>query len=325
MSFGILGIGSAYPDRILTNKDLEKMVDTSDEWIRTRTGIVERRICDGDTATSDLASLAGRRALEMAGLGPSDIDLIIVGTFSPDHLVPSTACYVMEQLNIPDCAAFDINAACTGFLYGLSLARGMMTIGMARRALVIGADLLTRYTNFKDRTTCVLFGDAAGAVVFGPIEGEGGVLAEYLSANGRMNKLIMIPAGGSRQPVTHEVIDAGEQYIQMSGNDVFKFTVRIMPEALNEVFRRAGLQPQQIDWVIPHQANIRIINGAIKRLGIPPERFIINIERFGNTSAASIPLAMDEAVRDGRIQRGHLLGLVAFGGGLTWGATVLRY
>lgn len=325
MAFGILGTGSSYPERILTNQDLEKIVETSDEWIRTRSGVVERHILPEDEATSDMAARAGKKAIEAAGLSPADIDLIIVCTFSPDTLVPCTACYVMEKIGIPNCAAFDLNAACTGFIYGLSAARGMITCGVAHKALVIGADAVTRYTNWKDRGTCVLFGDAAGAVVLGEVEDGSGILSEYLSADGRMNPHIIIPAGGSRIPTTHEVIDNDEQKIHMNGKEVFKFAIQAMPNALLEAVRRAGITVGDVDWIIPHQANVRIIDNAAKRLDIPVERIIVNIDRFGNTSAASTPLAMDEAIEDGRIKRGDIVGLVAFGGGLTWGATILRY
>ena len=325
MGVGILGIGSAWPDKVLTNHDLEKMVETSDEWIRTRSGIAERRVLPEGGATSDLASVACKRAIEHAGLTPADIDLIICATFSPDTLIPSTACHLMEQLDIPDCPAFDVNAACTGWLYGLASAQGMITHGLASRALVVGADAISKFTNWQDRSTCVLFGDGAGAVVLGEVDGDRGIQSAYLGADGRMGKHICIPGGGSRKPPSQEVIDNSEQFIQMDGNEVFKFAVRIMHRALDEAVRRAGIQVTDLDWVIPHQANVRIIDGAVKRLKLPAERFVMNIERFGNTSAASVPLAMDEAVRDGRIQRGDLLGFVAFGGGLTWGSMIVRF
>ena len=325
MAFGFLGVGSAYPDRVLTNRDLEKMVDTSDEWIRTRTGISERRMVDDATATSDLAAQAGTRALQAAGLGPEDVDLIIVATFTPDSALPSAACRVMEKMGIPNCMAFDLNAACTGWLYSIACARGMWANGVFRNALLIGADCITKYVDFQDRATCVLFGDAAGAAVMGEVEEGRGILGEYHSADGRLGHNIVIPGGGSSKPFSQEVLDKREQYIQMDGNEVFKFAVRIMRDSLQEACKRAGVEPGDLDWVIPHQANIRIIDGAIKRLGISSERFVVNVERFGNTSAASVGLAMDEAIRDGRLKRGDLVGLVAFGGGLTWGAAVLRY
>jgi 3-oxoacyl-[acyl-carrier-protein] synthase-3 len=248
-----------------------------------------------------------------------------VGTVTPDYSLPAAACLVMERLNIPNCMAFDLNAACTGWIYSVACAHGLWKSGMARNALVIGADCLTKVTNFKDRATCVLFGDAAGAVVLGEIEEGRGILSQYCSCDGRMHRHILIPGGGSRQPLSQDVLDNDEQFIQIDGNDVFKFAVRILPDALNEVLTRANLAPSDLNWVIPHQANLRIIEGAAKRFNIPRERFILNIDRFGNTSAASIPLALDEAARDGRVKRGDLLGLVAFGGGLTWGASIIRY
>ncbi|NQU42849.1 ketoacyl-ACP synthase III [bacterium] len=324
MPFGILGMGSACPENVLTNQDLEKMVDTSDEWIRTRSGIAERRIADHNTATSDIASQAGRKAIEDAGLTPADIDLIIVCTLTPDYQLPATACQVMENLEIPNCMAFDLNAACTGWLYGMICAKGLWVTGGCRHALVIGADCLTKITNFKDRATCVLFGDGAGAAVLGEVEEGRGILSHHVSCDGRMFRHIMVPGGGSRKPFSREVLEADEQFIQMDGNDVFKFAVRIMPETLRLVLDKAGLAVSDLDWVIPHQANLRIIENGIKRLDIPAERVIINLERFGNTSAASVGIALDEAYRAGRVKRGHTLGLVAFGGGLTWGGMIVR-
>jgi 3-oxoacyl-[acyl-carrier-protein] synthase III len=322
--FGILGTGSAFPDRILTNQDLEKIVETNDEWIRTRTGICERRMAEPEIATSDLAARAGAKAIAEAGLTPADIDLVIVATFTPDHFTPSTACLVHGKLNIPNCMAFDVNAACTGWIYALSCANGLLTTGMAKKALVIGADCVTRLTNFKDRTTCVLFGDAAGAVVLGEVEEGRGILSQFCSADGRQGQYIIVPGGGSRNPCSHEVVDKDEQFLQMSGNDVFKFAATTLPEAVNIAVDRAGLKIDDLDWIIPHQANLRIIDNAVKRLHVPHEKFIINIDRFGNTSAASIGVALDEAVGDGRVKPGQLICLVAFGGGLTWGASVIR-
>lgn len=309
----------------MTNADFEKIVDTSDEWIRTRSGISERRVADEKTATSDIASQAGRKAIESAGLTPADIDLIIVATFSPDYILPAAATQVMEKLEIPNCMAFDLNAACTGWIYGITVANGLFQTGMIKNALVIGADAITKFVNFKDRSTCVLFGDGAGAAVLGD-SGQGGeILSKFCSCDGRMHRHIVIPGGGSRKPFSKEVLENREHYIQMDGNEVFKFAVRIMYDALHKAIKAAGIQPEDLDWVIPHQANQRIIDGAAKRLKLPKERFVINLDRFGNTSAASIGIAMDEAIRDGRINRGDLMGLVAFGGGLTWGSAVIRY
>jgi 3-oxoacyl-[acyl-carrier-protein] synthase-3 len=308
----------------MTNHDLEKIVETSDEWILTRSGIRERRVADEKTSTVDIASEAGRKALEMAEIQPSEIDLIIMCTMTPDHALPASACQVMERLEIPNCMAFDINAACTGWIYGMNIAHGLFQTGQAKKALVIGADCLTKVTNFKDRSTCVLFGDGAGAAVLGEVPDGRGLMSIFCSCDGRMHRNLMIPGGGSRKPFSQEVLDNDEQYIRMEGNDVFKFAVRIMPEALNDALAKACLTPADLDWVIPHQANLRIIDSAIKRLNIPPDRFIVNLDRFGNTSAAAVGLAMDEAIRDGRVKRGQLVGLVAFGGGLTWGAAIIR-
>jgi 3-oxoacyl-[acyl-carrier-protein] synthase III len=325
VAFGILGIGSAFPPKVLTNADLEKMVETNDEWIRTRTGIQERHICDPETASSDLAAKAGQKALESAGLSPSDIDLIICCTFSPDTLIPSAACQVMVKLDIPDCAAFDLNAACSGFLYGMATARGLLANRVARRALVIGVDCVTRFTNWKDRNTCVLFGDGAGAVVLGQVENGRGIISESLLADGRLGGSLQIPAGGSRMPLSQDVLDNDMQFVQMAGSEVFKFAVRILPEVLLATLEKANMTVDDLDWIVPHQANIRIIESGVKRLKIDPKRVVVNEQRFGNTSAASVPLALDEAVRDGRIHRGHTVALVAFGGGLTWGASIFEY
>lgn len=310
---------------MVTNHDLEKIVETNDEWIRTRTGIRERRFVEPGQATSDLGAKAGLNALENAGLKPEDIDLIVLATFTPDHLTPSTACLAQAKMGVPNCMAFDVNAACSGWVYAFSCAVGLLSTGMAKKALVIGADCVTRVTNFKDRTTCVLFGDAAGAVVLGEVEEGRGVLSQYCSADGRLGQAIIVPAGCTHKPFSQEVLDNDEYFLQMSGNDVFRFAVTTMPEAVEEALRRAGLTTADLDWVIPHQANLRIIDNAVKRLGIPPEKFIVNLERFGNTSAASVGVALDEAVKDGRVKKGDLISLVAFGGGLTWGANIIRF
>lgn len=325
MPFGILGSGSYVPDRVLNNHDLEKMVDTNDEWIRSRTGIVERRIAAEGQASSDMAAEAGNRALADAGLTPEDIDMVVVGTFSPDHLIPSTACHVQEKMEIPNCGAYDLNAACSGFMYGMSTAHGLLVTGVAKKVLLIGVDTMSRFLDWEDRNTCVLFGDGAGAMILGEVEEGKGILGAILSADGRMGNRIMIPAGGSAKPVTTEVLENHEQYLKMEGGDVFKFAVRIMSEALRGASERAGVTVEDLDWVVPHQANIRIIDGAIRRLKMDRDKFIVNLDKYGNTTAATVPLAWDEAVRDGRIKRGDLVGLVAFGGGLTWGSSVVRF
>ncbi len=322
---GLLGTGSAVPERILTNQDLERIVDTSDEWIRTRTGILERRICAPDEAASDLAAESARKALEHAKVDPQEIGLLIVATVTQDTLCPATACYVQEQLGIKTCAAFDLNAACTGFIYGITVAKAYIQTGMCDKALVIGVDLLSRVTDYEDRATCVLFGDGAGAAVVGPTDDDRGILAEYLSADGKLASLICIPAGGSRLPASAETIQNHQHYIKMSGNEVFKVAVRILGESVNQALQKCSLKPEDLSLVIPHQANIRIIEASARRLNIPLDKFYVNIDKYGNTSAASVPMALDEAVRTGRVKSGDLLALVAFGGGFTWGANIIRW
>lgn len=322
---GILGIGYAVPDGTLTNFDLEKMVDTSDEWIRTRTGIKERRIAAKEEATSDWAVKAGEKALADAGVKPEEIDLVIVATATGDYTVPSTASIVQHRLGIPGAAAYDLGAGCSGFVYALDQAWHAVRAGGYKKALVIGADLLSRITNWEDRSTCVLFGDGAGAVVVGETTSEYGVLATYLGSDGSGAESLYVPAGGSRKPVTTEAVEAGEQYLRMAGNEVFKFAVRIMEDATREVLQRANLTAEDIDLLIPHQANIRIIDAAAKRLGLDEDRIIINVDRYGNTSAASIPIALGEAIEAGRVKDGDRIVCVGFGAGLTWGAVALRW
>jgi len=320
---GILGVGSCVPERVLTNFDLEKMVDTSDEWISTRTGIKERRIADESKATSDYAAGAARLALERAGVDPQELDMIIVATVTPDMFFPSTACLVQEMIGATRAAAFDLSAGCSGFVYALDVAARGIEAGAYRKVLVIGADLLSRVTDYTDRTTCVLFGDGAGATVLGAVD-EGGILATYLGADGSGGEKLCIPAGGSRVPAG-KAESSRQHYIHMEGNEVFKFAVRIMPEAAMEVMRRAGVAPGEVDLFIPHQANVRIIDAAAKRLGIESERVFVNVDRYGNTSAASIPIALDEAVGTGKVKAGDILVLVGFGAGLTWGAAALQW
>ncbi len=322
---GVLGVGAAVPDRVLTNADLEKMVDTSDEWITTRTGIKERRIADPETATSDLATEAARRALADAGLEPGEIDLIIVATVTPDMAFPATACLVGARLGIEGVPAFDLSAACSGFIYGLDMAAHGIEAGAYRHVLVIGAETLSRITDWSDRSTCVLFGDGAGAVVLGPVRPDRGILATYLGADGSGGDKLCVPAGGSRQPITAEAILGRQHYIKMAGNEVFKFAVRIVGEAALKALEKAGLTPGDVDLFIPHQANIRIIDAAARRLELPPEKVFVNLDRYGNTSAASIPIALDEAARSGRLHPGDLVLLVGFGGGLTWAAAAIRW
>lgn len=322
---GILGIGYAVPEEKLTNFDLEKMVDTSDEWITTRTGIKERRIAPRHEATSDWAVKAAEKALADAGVSPGEIDLLIVATATGDYQVPSTASIVQHRLGIPDTAAYDLGAGCSGFVYALDQAWHAVRSGGYNKALVIGADLLSRIVNWRDRSTCVLFGDGAGAVVVGETAPDYGVLATYLGSDGSGAESLIIPAGGSRKPFDEEALAAGEHYLRMTGNEVFKFAVRIMEDATREVLRRAGLTPDDIDLFVPHQANIRIIEAAAKRLGVEEDRIVVNVQRYGNTSAASIPIALGEAVEEGRLKEGHRIVAVGFGAGLTWGAAALRW
>ena len=322
---GILGVGSALPTKIVTNFDLEKIVNTSDEWIRTRTGISERRIVAGSQTTSDLAAEAARAAVEAAGCTIAEIDLILVATISPDTIMPSTACFVQEKLGAKNAAAFDLSAGCTGFVYGLAVGCSFVRSGMYKRVLVIGAEVMSKFLDWTDRNTCVLFGDGAGAVLLGPAE-EPGFLSFKLHADGSMGDLLITPAGGARLPASKETVAARQHYIKMvSGNETFKFAVRVMGEVVQQALDEAGLVKEELDFLIPHQANLRIIEAARKRFNLPPDRVVVNINRYGNMSAASIPVALDEAVKNGRIKRSHLLGFVGFGAGLTWGAVIMRY
>ncbi len=321
---GILATGSYTPSRVLTNFDLEKMVDTSDEWIRTRTGIVERRIADPDVATSDLAYHAAQAALDQAGMNASHLDLIIVSTVTPDMLFPCTAAVLQRRLGA-EAAAFDVLVGCTGFVYALAVAGEMIASSAYERIMVLGAETLSKITDWEDRSTCVLFGDAAGAVVIGPVQEGHGILGYSLGNDGTNADALKIPAGGSRLPPSQETVARRLHYLAMNGPEVFKFAVRAMADSSEEVVQSAGLKMSDIDLVIPHQANLRIIDAAAKRFNIPQERFLHNLERYGNTSAASIPLALDEAARGGRVKSGDLILLSSFGAGLSWGSLVLRW
>lgn len=322
---GIIGTGSCLPEKILTNHDLEKIVDTSDEWIRTRTGIRERRVAGDDTAASDLSVTAAERALATAGVSPEELDLIIVATVTPDNLFPSTACLVQERLGAQKAAAFDLSAGCTGFLYALGVGQQFIASGTYEKVLVIGVDLLTKIINWQDRSTCVLFGDGAGAVVLAPAPPGEGILSLYLGADGSGGPLLIMPAGGSRLPASLETVNRKLHTIQMQGSEVFKFAVRIMGEASLIALEKAGLKKEEVDLLIPHQANIRIIEAALKRLGLPPEKVYVNLDHYGNMSSASVPVALDEARREGKLKRGDKVVLVSFGAGLTWGAAVVRW
>lgn len=320
---GIVGYGKYVPERILTNADLEQMVETNDEWIVSRTGIRERHIAAPEQATSDLAYEAAVRALKTAGMTAEELELIIVATVTPDTLFPSTACILQDKLGAKNAAAFDLSAACSGFVYGMATANGMLQTGMYNNALVIGADTLSRITDYTDRNTCVLFGDGAGAVVLGEVSEGRGFLSFDLGAEGSGGSLLKLEAGGSRQPASAETVQEKKHFIYMNGREVFKFAVRVMGTATEEVLRKAGKGKEDIDLFVPHQANIRIIQSAMQRLDLPEEKCIINVDKYANTSAASIPLALVEAAEEGRMKEGDTILLVGFGGGLTWGASVL--
>lgn len=322
-SVGILGTGKYVPERRLTNKELEQMVDTNEEWIVSRTGIRERRMADPSQATSDLAYEASIRALEAAGITADELDLIIVATITPDMFFPSTACILQEKLGAKKAAAFDLSAACSGFIYGLANAAGFIATGMYRHVLVVGAECLSRITDYTDRNTCILFGDGAGAVVLGQVPEGRGFKSFKLGADGAGGDLLRICGGGSRVPSTEQSVTERRHFIEMNGRDVFKFAVRVMGSAAEEALAMAGLGKEDIDLLIPHQANIRIIQSSLERLNLPEEKAMINLDRYGNMSSASIPVALAEAVEEGRLSEGDHLVLVGFGGGLTWGASVL--
>ncbi len=321
----IVGTGSYAPERVLTNEELSKMVDTTDEWIRTRTGMSERRIARDDEATSDMGAVAARRALDSAGVSPEEVDLIVVATITPDQVFPNTACLIQQEIEAVNAFCFDISAACSGFLYALHTAAQHVASGSAKTVLVVGADKMSCITDWSDRGTCVLFGDAAGAVVLKSTDPGNGIVATCCGSDGKQNKLLQIPAGGSRQPASEATVREGQHFLQMSGNRVFKYAVRWMADSALSVAEKAGWSADEVDWVIPHQANLRIIESISDRIGIGLDRFVVNLDRYGNTTAATIPLALDEAVRDGRIQPGHRLVFVTFGSGFTWGATAIQW
>ncbi|AUS26144.1 3-oxoacyl-ACP synthase [Paenibacillus polymyxa] len=320
---GVIGTGKYVPEKILTNKDLEEIVETSDEWIVSRTGIQERHIAAPEQATSDLAYEAAVKALESAGMTAQDLDLIIVATVTPDMAFPSTACILQDKLGAKGAAAFDLSAACSGFVYGLATATSFIKTGIYNNALIIGADCLSRITDYTDRNTCVLFGDGAGAVVIGEVPEGRGFQSFDLGAEGAGGTLLKLEAGGSRLPASADTLENKQHYIYMNGREVFKFAVRVMGTATVDVLEKAGLSKDDIDLFVPHQANIRIIQSAMQRLDLPEEKVVINVNKYANTSAASIPLALVEAAEEGRMKEGDRILMVGFGGGLTWGASVL--
>ncbi|MBC8080676.1 MAG: ketoacyl-ACP synthase III [Gorillibacterium sp.] len=323
MPVGVLGTGKYLPDRVLTNLDLEKIVDTNDEWIRTRTGIRERRIASTEQAASDLAFPAAEQAIKNAGITAADIELIIVATVTPDMAFPSTACILQEKLGAKKAAAYDLSAACAGFIYSLANAANFIAMGTYKYALIVGVEVLSKITDYTDRNTCILFGDGAGAVVIGAVPEGRGFKSFEIGADGTGGELLKIHAGGSRCPSSAETIEQKQHFLYMAGAEVFKFAVRVMGSAAEEALRKAGLGKEDIDLLIPHQANMRIINSALHKLSLPEDKCMINLDRYGNVGAASIPMALAEAAETGRLAAGDKIVMVGFGAGLTWGASVL--
>ncbi len=321
----ITGTGSYAPKKIITNQDLEKLVDTSDEWITERTGIKERRIAEKGQTTSDLAYEASRKALKAAGLAAQELDLIIVATMTPDMILPSSACVLQEKLGAKKAAAFDIYAACSGFIYGLSVANAFIKSELHKNILLVGAEVLSRFTDWEDRTTCILFGDGAGAVVLQRQTSKHGILSTHLHSDGALGDLIRVPAGGAQHPASHDTIRRRMHFIKMKGNETFKAAVRSLEGVVQEALDHNSVKPEAIDFLVPHQANLRIIQAMAQRLNMPMEKVVITLPKYGNTSAASIPMALDEAVRDGRIKENNLLLFEAFGGGLTWASALVRW
>jgi len=321
----IIGTGSHVPEKVLTNKDLEAIVDTSDEWIITRTGIKERHIASNGEATSDFAYQASLNAMEMAGTSPEEIDMIIVGTITPDMNTPSVACLIQSKLEAKRAAAFDVSAGCTSFLYALSVADNFIKSGNAEKILIVGAETLSKITNYEDRGTCILFGDGAGAVVLSREKGDRGILSTHLFSDGSYGELLYMPGGGSARPASKETLEKREHYLRMDGNKVFKIAVKSLEEAALTALSHNDLTGESIDLLISHQANLRIIDAIGKRLDLPSEKIFINIDKYGNTSSASVPIAIDEANRQNRIKKNDLILLDAFGAGFTWGSAVLRW
>jgi 3-oxoacyl-[acyl-carrier-protein] synthase III len=320
----IVSTGSYVPDKVLTNADLEKMVDTTDEWIVTRTGIRERRITRPDQSASDLAYMAGMRAMEKASLRPEELDAIIVATVTGDYWFPSTSCLLQARYGATRAFCMDVGAGCSGFLYAVQVGRSLISCHLAEKVLVIGVEILTKITDWTERSTCILFGDAAGAAILAPGDEQHRIIGLRLGADGTNASLISLAAGGSREPITHEAIDQGKQFIRMKGNEVFKLGVRGMEDVARQVLEETGVAAEQLALLIPHQANMRIIEATAKRLGLPMEKVYCNIHKYGNTSSASVPLALDEALAEGRLKEGDLVMMVVFGAGLTWGAGLVK-
>jgi 3-oxoacyl-[acyl-carrier-protein] synthase-3 len=322
----VASVGTAVPERVLTNHDLEQVLDTSDQWIVERTGIRERRIAGPEQSVAMLSRDASERAMERAGIGPEDLDAIVLATASPDRLLPSTACDLQALLGATNAAAFDIGAACPGYLYALTVAEGLIASGQSRTVLVVGAEKLSTITDFQDRSTAILFGDGAGASVVRRASGDGrGILSTFIKSDGRLAPLLYRPGGGSSDPISEKVVCERSHYMKMAGREVFKAAVRAMAEACDEALSRAGISAEAVDLLIPHQANLRIIEATAKHAGMPMSKVMVNVDRYGNTSSASIPLALDQAIAEGRVKPGSLVLLVAFGAGFTWGSAVLRW
>ena len=324
-SASIVATGAYLPERILTNAELEKMVDTSDEWIMSRTGIRERRIAAENEFTSDMGAKAAEQALQQGGIDPRKIDLIIVATCTSDTTFPSTACYIQHKIGAPQAAAFDVQAACSGFLYALVTANQFIASGAYETILVIGAEKLSSLVNWQDRNTCVLFGDGAGAVVLQHRPGSRGLLAFDMGADGGQTSILSVPAGGCRIPITPDVLDQRLQFLQMSGKEVFKYAVTAMNRSAEICLEKAGVKPEQIRWFIPHQANFRIVDAVAQRMNVGLEHFVMNLDRYGNTSAACMPIALHETFVAGKLDRGDKVLMVSFGGGLTWASTILEW
>lgn len=322
---GIIGIGSYVPEKVITNADLEKTIDTSDSWIVERTGIRERRVVAEGQATSDLATIAAERALADAGVSAEELDLIIVATVTPDMVFPSVACLVQNNLKAVNAAAFDLTAVCSGFMYALVTGTTFIQAGMYKKILIIGAEALSTITDWTDRNTAILFGDGAGAAVLAEVPEGFGVLGVHLGAEGAGGDLLKMPAGGSRLPASADTIAQRLHYTRMDGNEVFKFAVKVMGEAVKQALEMANLTSDDITYLVPHQANIRIIQSAAKRVGMPMDKVVVNVDKYGNTSAASIPIALDEAVKTGKIKKGDTIAMVGFGGGLTWAASIVKW
>lgn len=324
-SVGIKGLGYYVPEKVMTNFDFEKIIDTTDEWIKTRTGIEERRFASSEQATSDLCVEAAKKALDKAGMTVDDLDLILVATCTPDYLAQATACLVQLKLGAKNIPSFDLNAACSGFIYGLTVAGGMIRGGVYKNILVIGGETLSRIIDMQNRNTCILFGDGAAAAVVGEVEEGYGMLSTYLGAEGEDDMILKIPAGGSKKPNNKETVENRENFVVMKGQDVFKFAVHALPSATNKALKIANVKSEDLHMIFPHQANVRIIESAAKRIHVPLEKFYMNLQRFGNTSSASVGLALGEALEKGMVKKGDLIALTGFGAGLTYGSIVMKW